>query len=70
MPPVEALTPNAQSRPGADGGYLLTITCVCVALPGAPRLQARGVAVGAALQPLWECAAEKVAALERTPTGG
>jgi hypothetical protein len=36
---------------------------------GAPRARARGVAVGAALQPLWECAAEKVAALERSPVG-
>jgi hypothetical protein len=31
--------------------------------------RARGVAVGAALLPLWECAAEKTAALGRTPTG-
>ena len=36
----------------------------------AARARARGVAVGAALLPLWECAAEKVAALEKTPTGG
>ena len=35
----------------------------------ASRARARGVAVGAALQPLWECAAERVAALERTPAG-
>ena len=36
----------------------------------AARARARGVAVGAALLPLWECAAEKVAALEKTPAGG
>jgi hypothetical protein len=37
---------------------------------GASRARARGVAVGGALLQLWECAAEKVAALERTPAGG
>ena len=36
----------------------------------AARARARGVAVAAALLPLWECAAEKVAALEQTPAGG
>ena len=38
---------------------------------GAPgtAARARGVAVGAALQPLWECAAEKIAALGRIPAG-
>ena len=36
----------------------------------AARARARGVAVGAALLPRWECAAEKVAALEKTPAGG
>ena len=38
---------------------------------GAPAnaSRARGVAVGAALLPLWECAAEKTAALGRTPAG-
>ena len=42
------------------------------AAPPAPaaRARARGVAVGAALLPLWECAAEKVVALEKTPAGG
>jgi hypothetical protein len=35
----------------------------------APRARARGVAVGAALLPLWECAAEKIAGLGRTPPG-
>jgi|KBSSwiStaDraftv2_1062776.scaffolds.fasta_scaffold98835_2 hypothetical protein len=37
---------------------------------GASRARARGAAVGASLLPLWECAAEKVAALERNPAGG
>jgi hypothetical protein len=36
---------------------------------GAPRARARGVAIGASLQPLWECAAEKMAALEPSPAG-
>jgi hypothetical protein len=38
---------------------------------GAPTTaaRARGLAVGAALLPLWECAAEKTAALGRTPAG-
>lgn len=36
---------------------------------GAPRARARGVVVGAVLQPLWECAAERVAALERSQAG-
>jgi hypothetical protein len=38
---------------------------------GAPAnaSRARGVAVGAALLPLWECAAERTAALGRTPAG-
>jgi len=36
----------------------------------AARARVRGVAVAASLLPLWECAAEKVAALERHPAGG
>jgi hypothetical protein len=36
----------------------------------AARAPARGAAVAASLQPLWECAAEKVASLERRPAGG
>ncbi len=40
------------------------------AAANASRARARGVAVGAALRPLWECAAEKTAALDRTPLGG
>jgi hypothetical protein len=38
---------------------------------GAPAIasRARGVAVGTALLPLWECAAEKTAGLGRTPAG-
>jgi hypothetical protein len=35
----------------------------------ATAARARGVAVGTALRPLWECAAEKTATLGRIPTG-
>jgi hypothetical protein len=38
--------------------------------PAAARPRARGVAVGAALLPLWECAAERTAALGRMPVDG
>jgi hypothetical protein len=38
--------------------------------PAAARARARGVAVAGALLPLWQCAAEKLAALERLPAGG
>jgi hypothetical protein len=36
---------------------------------GVSRAQARGAAVAASLPQLWACAAEKVAALDRTPAG-
>ena len=36
-------------------------------LANASRAQARGVAVAAAIPLLWECAAEKIAALEAAP---
>jgi hypothetical protein len=36
----------------------------------AARARARGAAVAASLTPLWECAAEKLAALDRPPAGG
>jgi hypothetical protein len=38
--------------------------------PAAARPRARGVAVGAALLPLWECAAERTIALGQTPADG